>query len=124
MAKAYHIDLRERVVEYVKLGHSKIEASKTFNLGRNTVSRWIKLSKEDCLEYKAKERGFRKINEEALVEYVFNNNDLTLSEYAKIFNVNASSIHDALKKLKITRKKNHTLSRTKRRKARSVQKNP
>jgi transposase len=116
MAKAYHIDLRKRVVEYALKRGNNSEAARTFGLHRNTVDKWCKLSEQNKLEYKMPDRNFRKIDGELFVKYVNNNNDLTLAEYAREFKVSANSIWSALKKLKITRKKNDTLFR-KRRKA-------
>jgi transposase len=112
MAKAYHIDLRKRVVEYALKRGNNSEAARTFGLHRNTVDKWCKLSEQNKLEYKMPDRNFRKIDGELFVKYVNNNNDLTLAE----FKVSENSFCSALKKLKITRKKNDTLFR-KRRKA-------
>lgn len=39
--KAYGLDLRERVVKFIKSGGSKAEAARRFELGRRTVYRYL-----------------------------------------------------------------------------------
>ena len=39
--KAYALDLRERVVKFVQVGGSKVEAGRRFSLGRSTVYRYL-----------------------------------------------------------------------------------
>ena len=38
--KAYGLNLRERVVKFVSIGSSKVEAARRFNLGRWTVAKY------------------------------------------------------------------------------------
>jgi transposase len=43
---AYSIDLRERVVSYVKSGGSRISASSIYTVSERTVRRWLQLESE------------------------------------------------------------------------------
>lgn len=46
MASAYPIELRTRVVEKTESGMKIIEASRLFNVHRETIASWIKIKKE------------------------------------------------------------------------------
>jgi transposase len=103
---SYSIDLRARVVNYIENGGGKAEAARLFNVSRVTVYKWLKKKEvSGVLKDDPPKRGWKKINPEALAEYVKNNPDQTLAEYANHFKVKISSTWLALKKLKITRKK-------------------
>lgn len=41
MPAPYSLDLRNRVIAYIQGGGSKVQACKLFNVGRNTVYRWL-----------------------------------------------------------------------------------
>jgi transposase len=103
---SYSIDLRERVVNYIENGGSIIAASKLFNLSRVTVYKWLKKKETSgALTDEPPQRVWKKINPQELVEYVKNNPDQILEQYAQHFKVKIPSMWMALKKLKITRKK-------------------
>jgi transposase len=42
MAKAYFLDLRERVMEYLDKGRKQAETAEVFPLDRKIIYRWIK----------------------------------------------------------------------------------
>lgn len=106
MAKAYSLDLRERVVKYVEKGNSAELAATSFSIGIATIYRWLRLKKEaGSLEPLRRERAYQKIDLEQLKKYVAENPDHFLSEIAVKFGVTEQAIFYALKRLKITRKK-------------------
>lgn len=115
MSKAYSIDLRERVVDYVEQGGRKAEASRIFKVGRDTVYRWLKQKKQTG-HLAARPLGGKrheKIREAALIEQIKVRPDATLEELGQIFGVTPPAIFYRLKRLKITRKKNNALQRKK-----------
>ena len=96
------IDLRERVVYFVRSGGSKAEAARRFNVSRRTVYNW--LSREDlCPKTHGSRR--RKIDKERLRRHVREYPDMLLRERAKIFGVSVPGLSIALKTMNI-RKKN------------------
>ena len=115
MARAYSLDLRERAVEYVLDGGSKDDACRIFKIARDTLYRWLKQHRETG-SLKAKPLGSRpwKLDHAAIAEYVKDNNDNTLEEYAAQFNTVPSAIDYVLRKQGITRKKNHAVHRARR----------
>ena len=119
MARAYSIDLRERVVEYVSDGGDRDEASTLFNIGIATVQRWMTLHKKTGGDLSPKPMGSRpwKLDGAALAKYVEKHGDSTLQEIANHFNAVPSGIYYALNRCGITRKKNHAVRRARRRKA-------
>jgi transposase len=67
MAKACSLDLREKVMEYIKEGKRKMEAAKVFRLNRKTIYRWGKKQKEGRLAVtKRKAYKPQKLDPEAL----------------------------------------------------------
>lgn len=98
---SYSVDLRERVVGYVRSGGSPNIAAKIFKVGRSTIYRW--LVAPDLSPRPAKERK-RKLDKSALAAHVRDFPDLLLRERAVYFGVTVNSIWSALKKLKITKK--------------------
>lgn len=99
---SYSVDLRERVVGYVRSGVSPNVAAKIFKVGRSTIYRW--LVAPDLSPRPAEERK-RKLDKSALAAHVRDFPDLLLRERAVYFGV----IWSALKKLKITKKRRNIL---------------
>src|SRR4028119_211376 len=99
---SYSIDLRKRVVDYVKNGGRIAQATGLFQVGRATIYRW--LGRTDLRATKVKRRK-RKLDWEALENGVKENPDARLIDRAKKFGVRSSAISYALKEMKITRKK-------------------
>lgn len=119
---SYPIIFRERVIEYRKENHTLEETSKVFKVSISTISNWEhKLEKEGNLENKELNRSFKKIDPEKLKEFVKNHPDAYLKEIAEEFKCGQTAIRKALKKQKITRKKNKTIQRTRCRKSKTLQ---
>lgn len=112
MARAYSLDLRQKVVEFVLQGESKEEAARVFNIGIDSVYRWLRLyNKTGSL--KPKKRVFlpKKVNVESLRAYVAKNPDHTLTEIGNALALGAQTVWKYLKRLKITRKKKRPVMR-------------
>ena len=109
---AYSIDLRERVVNFVKNGGSKAQAARKYEVSRWCVYDWCKRS-EALAPVKVKRRS-RKLDWEAVIKHVQEYPDALLRERAAFFGVNINPIRYALKQMEQTRKKNPTLPSKKR----------
>ena len=116
MSNAYSMDLRERAVVYVTGGGKQVVACQIFQIGRDTLYRWMR-------QYQAsghiapKPRGkyvARKLDEERLGKYIAAHPDATLEELGQRFAVSSVAIWKACKRLHITRKKNVAVRRTQR----------
>jgi len=103
----YSIDLRKRVLNYLKKGNTQEDASIIFGISPKTVTNWVKKNKENNLSPKIRENKPRKIDNEQLIKYIKNNSDAYLREIAKEFNVTIQAIFYACKRLRITLKKRH-----------------
>lgn len=102
---AYSLDLRRRVVAFVEGGGSKAEAARHFSVSRVTVYAWLSMGSElKAGNYPARRRT--RLDWDALAQHVRDYPDLLLRERAAHFGVTANGIHHALKRLKITHKKN------------------
>jgi len=116
MSNAYSIDLRERVVAYVHEGGKKAVACHIFKIGRDTLYRWLRQYQIEG-SVAPKPRGKyspRKLKDEVLAKHIADHPDATLAELAAVFEVSAVAVWKACRRLQITRKKNATLSRTRR----------
>ena len=106
MAKAYSLDLRERVVEHVKRHGNKKAASKLYRLHRGTIDKWLEYDREYKSLVPRKPTGRRSgVDGVKLAEYINKHPDHYLREIAEEFGVSYVAIHNALKRLKISRKK-------------------
>lgn len=106
MAKPYSLDLRERVLRYLEQFPDRDEASRLFQVGRATIFRWLRRKKKiGHVQPLKRKYAFKRVNDQALIEYVAANPDHFLSETAKKFGVTPQSIFYALRRLNITRKK-------------------
>ena len=102
---SYSIDLRRRVVEFVKQGGAKTEAARVFNISRVTIYDWLQRSD---LAPKARGPCDRKLKKDELAAHVRAYPDAFLRERAAHFGVRTSTIWAALQKLGM-RKKNDPL---------------
>ena len=114
MAKPYSVDLRERVLKYLETNPNRKSASLLFQVGIASIYRWLSRKKETGnVKPFRREYAYKKIDDAKLIEYVEAHPDQFLSEIAEHFNMTPQAIFYALKRLKITRKKNYALSGTK-----------
>lgn len=111
MPKVYSEDFRHLVVKKFLGGMSRGEVLSFFDIGYDTLTRWVKqykeagdLSPKICHRYRSK-----KVSDDALLAYVKKYSDATLEEIAGHFNVSIGLVFYRLKKLGITRKKNHAI---------------
>jgi putative transposase len=102
----YSIDLRERVVAFVRGGGSKAEAVLHYRVSRKTVFNWVNAS---SLEPKRHGRRKRKLDWEALRQDFLMHPDLLLRERAVKFGVRVNAVFYASKQMRISHKKNTAL---------------
>lgn len=108
MAKAYSIDLRTRVLHYLKKNSNKEAASQLFQVSRATIYRWLARNKEKGHVNPIKRKyAYKKVEDEKLRHYIEENPEDFLYEIANHFQVKPATIFYACKRLKITRKKRH-----------------
>jgi transposase len=103
----YSLDLRQRVVDFVKNGGSKAEASRVYEVSEWCVYEWCK--RIELKPKKPPQRRKRKLDWEALHRHVQKYPDALLRERAEYFEVHINAIWYACKQMKLTSKKNITL---------------
>jgi transposase len=119
MGGSYSIALRERAIKFVEAENgSPKEACAVLGIHSSTLTKWLKRYRQTGEIAPRPRHNYRtqKVDIEALKQNIRINPDATLPELAVSFGVFPSTIFYHLKKLGITRKKNHALCRTKRRK--------
>ena len=122
---AYSVDLRERVIAYLKEGNTQERASVVYKVGTSTIKRWLALvSETGSLEKRPLERTARKYDSEKLKAYVEENPNALLKDIAAHFGGSVSGADSALKREKITyKKKRFTIKREMKKNARYSKKN-
>ena len=104
----HSIDLRYRVVDFVRSGGSQSEAARRFQVSRWCVWNWLK--RENLEPKKVKTRN-RKLNKSIVIQHVTENPDAALHDYAEFFGVSMAAISKAFKRFGI-RKKNDEIRGT------------
>lgn len=107
---SYDIKYRQRAISYLSEGHSYRQAAVTFKVSTSTLQAWkSQLNETGTLAPKKRKETWRKIDPDKLRKYVENYPDAYQHEIAAAFGVRLYAIQRALKRLKITRKKNYYL---------------
>ena len=102
----YSLDLRKRVITFIKSGNSQVSASKIFALNLSTVNIWyLRYRSEGHYAPRARLGAKRKIDLEALTSHISLNPDAKLKDMAKKFGVSIWGIYYWLKKLGFSYKK-------------------
>lgn len=105
--QAYSIDLRQKVIEFVKQGNTQKSAAKIFNLNKATVNR-------RCLRHKNEGhiRPRKNLGKKASVSkvefegYVRANPNFTTADMGKYFNISSPGALYYLRKFGFSYKKN------------------
>lgn len=113
---AYSLDMRQRALELLEEGKTKTEVSEILGIGRSSLLRWEKRALEgELAAIYPKVRGGFRVDDEKLKAYVKENPDAYQSEIAKAIGAKENTVCKALHRLKISRKKNSSVPRTRRR---------
>ena len=103
---AYSLDLRVRVVDFVKQGNTHKKTSEIFNIGTATIERWLELlSETGNLEKRPLNRTAPIFESEKIQAYIEENPDALLKDVAEHFGGSITGAFHALKREKITLKK-------------------
>ena len=107
---SYDSKYRRRALEYWEDGHNQRETAKVFNISTSTLQEWkSQLKNTGKLESKKRVETWRKIEPIKLREYVTEHPDAYLREIAEEFGCSDTAVMKALRRLKISRKKNHAV---------------
>jgi len=111
---SYDIKFRQCAIAYWNAGHTKAETAAVFQVGTATLQLWkSQLNETGTLEPKKRRETWRKIDPEKLKAYVEEHPDAYLKEIAQVFGCSDVAVLKAMKRLNITRKKNHSIPRNK-----------
>lgn len=106
----YDKEYRRRALEYWGEGHTRKETADVFKVNPSTLQRWkSRLNETGNLETQKGVRPWKKIDPVRLKEYLEQHPDAYLKEIAKEFDCSHNAIFKALRRLKISRKKNHSI---------------
>ena len=103
---AYSIDLRSRVIDFIRDGHTQEETSAVFRVGTTTIKNWLSLlSETGSLEKRPLNREASIFHSEKLNSYVEANPNALLKDIAEHFGGSVTGAFYALEREKITLKK-------------------
>ena len=109
---AYDENYRLRALAYWDEGHTREETATVFDVSTSALQKWkYQLNKTGRSSSKKRKETWRKINPKKLHDYVEKNPDSYLKEIAAHFNCSDVAVIKALRRLKISRKKNTGISR-------------
>ena len=107
---SYDIKFRQRALAYWDAGHSKKETAAVFQVGTTTLQKWKSQLKETgTLAPKKRRETWRKLEPSKLKAYLEHHPDAYLREIAEEFACSDVAVLKALRRMSISRKKNHTL---------------
>ena len=107
---AYDVKYRLRALEYWGEGNNKEKTAVLFKVSPTTLQRWKSQLKETgTVARKKRKETWRKIEPEKLRKYIEEHPDAYLREIAAEFKCAIHAVEKALKRLKISRKKNANL---------------
>jgi len=115
MPKYYSQDMRVAALECVERGESRQDIIKFFGISLKTLSNWVQLHRNNQ-DLKPNKRGcYSESNnlDNLLSQMVLDNPDFTLDEFSELIPQHRTTIFYHLKKMGITRKKNHAIRRKK-----------
>jgi len=111
MPAPYSIDLRCKVISAIDNGMGKTEASRVFQMSRNTIDLWLKRrERENTLAPKVRQphRSQAKIQDgDEFRDFVDAHADWSQEQMGRELGVSASCVGRALKKIGYTRTKQH-----------------
>jgi len=99
----YSVDLRSRVVSFIKDGGSKAEASRRFAVSMWCIHDWCC---RKVLSPKKQGRRLRKLDWEKLRLHIAEHPDLILRERSEHFDVHINAIWYACRQMSLSHKKN------------------
>lgn len=102
----YSKDLREKVINFLKLGRSQTEASIVFGINRMTVNKWhLRYKNEGHYLPKVRLGAKSNIEPESFIEYVKNHPDSRSEDIAREFSISASGARYWLRRFGFSYKK-------------------
>ena len=104
---AYSTDFKQGALDYIKEGHSHVEAAKVFDVGVRTLFTWEKITWTRILRAEKRVVKKQKIPLEELKDFVEAHPDAFLREIAAHFDCAVPSVWSALKQIKVTLKKDN-----------------
>jgi transposase len=117
---AYSLDLRKRVVDFVRTAEGTQQmAANLFKVGITTIKRWLGRG-ENLAADKTGPKDANKLDRQQLKKLVEAEPDLYLDEYAEKLGSKRSTVHYNLKVLKISRKKNDPVRGKKRSRTQTI----
>ena len=104
--RAYSIDLRKKVIEFIAEGNTQKLASELFNLNKATVNRWCLRNKKEGHITPRKNLGKKpKVTKEGFEIYISQNPNFTTADMGKYFNISSPGAFYWLRKFGFSYKK-------------------
>ena len=107
--RPYSIDLRDKVINFIKAGNSQKEASIVFGINKMTINRWhLRYKSEGHCRPKKRLGAKPTIEKESFIHYVTHHPDARSEDIAREFGISASGARYWLKRAGFSYKKKPT----------------
>jgi transposase len=107
--KAYSVELRERIIDFVNKGGSRAEAARRYQVSRWSVYRYLEATAAGNLTPKPQGGSAEHFSSESLKREIALHPDATLHELGAALGVSHVSVWKKLRRLGITLKKSRAL---------------
>jgi transposase len=105
----YSVDLREKVINFIKAGNSQREATRIFEINKMTINRWyLRYKKEGHCQARIRLGAKPTVDKESFIQYVTNHPDARSEDIARKFDISASGARYWLKQVGFSYKKKPT----------------
>jgi transposase len=102
----YSVDLREKVIKFIKAGNSQKEASIVFGINKMTINRWhLRYKREGHCRPKTRLGAKASIEKEPFVQYVKTHPNARAEDIAGEFGISASGARYWLRRVGFSYKK-------------------
>lgn len=102
----YSLDLREKVIKFIKAGNSQRAASLVFDINKMTINRWyLRYKNEGHCQPKRRLGAKSRIEKEHFVQYVKDHPDARAEDIAGKFGISASGARYWLRRAGFSYKK-------------------
>src|ERR1700729_336805 len=121
LTSPYSIDLRKKVISFLKIGNSQKEAARVFEISPTTVNKWhVRYKKEGHFLPRKRIGAKVGIDKSKFIEYVLQNPNAKAADIGKIFSISASGTRYWLKVLGFGYKKSLHLHGSKSREKKQI----
>lgn len=107
----YSLDLRKKALKHLDKVRDRKKVAEAFGITLRTLANWIRRKRENCLAPQPRRCAPSRIDSQKLQAFIQEHPDAYLREIAKEFGTTLQAVFYACKRLKISLKKRHRITK-------------